>query len=195
MNYIRLILFLLLTVAGVQVWGFGLISPEIYSYDADRHTVISEILESEPQLLHYDSGHKHSGYAGILGTSSSGEKRQARFLFASLGNFIVTKGPDFYCGAKSGSSPDLTPRPNEFKVDKATGTVKPTHGISVFDNPSSVSSKGLVPHKVDQSTIPDTLQIIQRGKDPRHFEITPKPGANLTPQQFIDACSKIGCSN
>ncbi|TQV84842.1 hypothetical protein FKG94_04700 [Exilibacterium tricleocarpae] len=107
----------------------------------------------------------------------------------------ATKGPDFYRGAKPGAAPDFTPRPNEFKVDKVTGTVKPTHGVSVFDNPSSVSSKGFVPHKVDQSSVPDTLQIIQRGKVPRHFEITPKPGANLTPQQFIDACSKISCSN
>ena len=107
----------------------------------------------------------------------------------------VAKGTDFYRGAKPGDAPDLTPRPNDFKVDGATGTVKPTHGVSIFDNPSSVSSKGFVPHKIDQSTIPDSLQIIQRGKDSAHFEITPKPGANLTPQQFFDACSSIKCSN
>ena len=107
----------------------------------------------------------------------------------------VTKAGDFYRGAKPGEAPSFTPKPNEFKVDKATGTVKPTHGVSVFDNAESVSSKGFVPHKIDQSTIPDSLQIIQRGKDPRHFEITPKPGANLTPEQFSKACSQIGCTN
>jgi len=107
----------------------------------------------------------------------------------------VTKEADFFRGAKPGNTPDFTPRPNDFKVDNVTGTVKPTHGVSVFDNPNSISSNGFVPYKVDQSTIPDTLQIIQRGKDPAHFEITPKLGANLTPQQFNDACSKIGCSN
>ena len=107
----------------------------------------------------------------------------------------AAKGPDFYRGAKPGNTPNLTPRSSDFKVDSATGTVKPTHGVSVFDNPNSVSSKGFVPHKVDQSTIPDSLQTIQRGKDPAHFEITPKPGANLTPEQFIDACSGIKCSN
>ena len=73
--------------------------------------------------------------------------------------------------------------------------MKPTHGVSVFDNAESVSSKGFVPHKIDQSTIPDSLQIIQRGKDLSHFEITPKPGANLTPEQFSNACSQIGCTN
>lgn len=107
----------------------------------------------------------------------------------------VTKGPEFYRGAKPGSTPDFTPRPNEFKVDATTGTVKPTHGVSVFDNPGSVSSKGFVPHKIDQGSVPDSLQIIQRGKDPSHFEITPKPGANLTPKQFSNACSQIKCGN
>ena len=89
----------------------------------------------------------------------------------------------------------ITPRPNEFKVDGATGNVKPTHGVSVFDNPTSVSSKGFTPHRVDQSTVPENLQIIQRGRDPAHFDITPKPDANLTPEQFIDACSGIKYTN
>lgn len=128
--------------------------------------------------------------------SSGLDKAVAVFdLISPISTKDVTKGQDFYRGAKPGSKPDFTPRPNDFKVDAATGTVKPTHGVSVFDNPNSVSSNGFVPHKVDQSTVPDTLQIIQRGKDPSHFETTPKPGANLTPQQFIDACSTIGCSN
>jgi hypothetical protein len=68
-----------------------------------------------------------------------------------------------------------------------------TRGVSVFDNPTSVSSKGFVPYKVDRSSIPDSLRIIQRGSDLHHFEITPKPGANLTQQQYIDACSSIVC--
>ena len=79
-------------------------------------------------------------------------------------------------------------------VSPKTGFVKDTHGVSVFDNPQSVSSKGFVPHKVDQSSIPDSLRIIQRGGDPHHFEIVPRPGANLTQQQFTNACSGIGCA-
>jgi RHS repeat-associated protein len=104
-------------------------------------------------------------------------------------------GREFYRGAKPGTAPSLVPAPNEFHVDKTTGFVQPTHGVSVFDNPSSVRAKGFVPYRVDQSSIPDSLRIIQRGNDPRHFEVVPAPGANLTPQQYINACSGIICTN
>lgn len=70
---------------------------------------------------------------------------------------------------------------------------KTAHGVSVFDNAESVASNGFTPHKVDQSTVPDSLQIIQRGGDKSHFEITPKPGANLTPDQFKEALECIKC--
>jgi RHS repeat-associated protein len=99
----------------------------------------------------------------------------------------------FFRGVKEGEAPSFVPRPKDFKVDPKTGFVKDTHGVSVFDNPASVSSKGYVPHRVDQSSVPDSLRFIQRGSDPRHFEIVPMPGANLTPQQFINACSSIVC--
>lgn len=105
----------------------------------------------------------------------------------------VNKGGDFFRGAKGADAPSFTPRPNEFKVDAATGTVKPTHGVSVFDNAESVASKGFTPHRVDQLTVPDSLQIIQRGQDKSHFEITPRPGANLTPDQFKEALECIQC--
>ncbi len=106
----------------------------------------------------------------------------------------IDSGPAFYRGAKPGHAPDFTPRLNEYRIGHNSGFVKPTHGVSVFDNPSSVASKGFVPHRVDQSSIPDSLQVIQRGADPSHFEITPKPGVDLTPEQFIRACQSILCS-
>ena len=65
---------------------------------------------------------------------------------------------------------------------------------AVFDHPSSVSSKGYVLHRLDQGAILDSLRIIQRGSDLRHFEIVPVPGANLTPQQFINECRSIVCA-
>ena len=102
------------------------------------------------------------------------------------------KGSDFFRGARGDAAPDFTPKPNEFKVD-ADGFVKPTHGVSVFDNAESVTSKGFTPHKIDQSTVPDTLQIIQRGNDKSHFEITPAPDAKLTPKEFAAECNKIQC--
>ncbi|MDI1257915.1 RHS repeat-associated core domain-containing protein [Aquabacterium sp.] len=115
-------------------------------------------------------------------------------FIGATGNIAkMSKGADFYRGAKSGELPSFVPRPNDFKVDSRTGFVKDSHGVSVFDNAASVSSKGFVPHRVDQSSVPDSLRIIQRGADPHHFEISPMPGANLTPQQFINACSSIVC--
>jgi hypothetical protein len=76
-------------------------------------------------------------------------------------------------------------------VDSVTGTVRPTHGLSVFNNPTSVSSKGFVPHEVDLSTVPKELQIVQRGKDPKHFEIMPREGTALTPSQYADLLGQI----
>ncbi|WP_282095867.1 hypothetical protein [Epibacterium ulvae] len=110
---------------------------------------------------------------------------------------VIEYGQQFYRGARPGQVPDFTPRPNEYneyKVDPQTGFVKPTHGVSVFDNPESVASKGFDPHRIDRSTVPDSLDIIQRGRDPSHFEIVPKPGSNLTPDQFIRACQSISCT-
>jgi len=69
---------------------------------------------------------------------------------------------EIYRGSKKGEKPDFTPKPNEYKTDKKTGFAKDTHGVSVFDNPTSVSAKGFEPHKVDLDTVPESLQIKQR---------------------------------
>ena len=103
---------------------------------------------------------------------------------AGFGARATESGPSFYRGAKPGDAPSFEPRPNDFKVDPATGAVKPTHGVSVFDNPGSVTSKGFVPHEVDLSSVPPELRIVQRGADPAHFEIMPQVGADLTPEQY-----------
>ncbi|WP_260432614.1 RHS repeat domain-containing protein, partial [Burkholderia sp. Bp9140] len=77
----------------------------------------------------------------------------------------------YYRGAKAGSKPSFEPRPGEYKV--RDGNVQPTHGVSVFDNPESCSCRGFVPHEVDPESVSEDLKIIQRGKDPAHFEIIP----------------------
>lgn len=100
---------------------------------------------------------------------------------------------EFYRGAKPGEAPSFVPRTNEYKVDRTTGRVKDGYGVSVFDNVNSVTSRGFEAYRVDQSSIPDSLRIIQRGNDIHHFEIVPRPGVDLTPRQFIDACSGILC--
>ncbi|WP_217208954.1 polymorphic toxin-type HINT domain-containing protein [Streptomyces sp. AC550_RSS872] len=94
-------------------------------------------------------------------------------------------------GARGDDAPSFVPSPRDYKVDRETGFVRETHGVSVFDNPGSVTSNGFVPHMIDQSSLPDTLRIIQRGRDPRHFEIVPAPGADLTPERYAEELAKI----
>ena len=98
----------------------------------------------------------------------------------------------FYRGAKAGNSPAFSPRPSDYKVD-TSGFVKPTHGVSVFDNPDSVSSKGFEPHEIKPETVPDSLQIKQRGQDSKHYEIMPKEEGTLTESQYKDELGKIEC--
>lgn len=104
-------------------------------------------------------------------------------------------GPSFFRGSRAGEPPSFVPRPNEFKIDPETGFVRDTHGVSVFDNPGSVSSKGFTPHEINAATVPDELRIIQRGQDPRHSEIVPQPGANLTPASSAHACQESSASS
>lgn len=99
----------------------------------------------------------------------------------------------FYRGSKAGEIPSFEPRVGEYKINKETGLVQPTHGVSVFNNPDSVSGKGYVPHEVDVSTVPDTLKIEQRGKDSNHYEIMPKEA--MPESDYKEALSEIKCSN
>jgi RHS repeat-associated protein len=96
----------------------------------------------------------------------------------------------FYRGALPGQQPSFLPSPDEFRVDKSTGTVLPGRGVSVFDNPTSVPRR-YDPYEVDQSTIPSELEIHQRGSNPSHYEISPKPGTTLTPDRYIDLLCQI----
>jgi len=84
-------------------------------------------------------------------------------------------------------------KPGEFRIDSETGFVKSTHGVSVFDNPESLSSRGFDPYEIDAGSVPDELTFIQRGKDPAHYEIVPRPGANLTPEQYVCALAMLRC--
>jgi hypothetical protein len=96
-------------------------------------------------------------------------------------------GLAFFRGAKPGEAPTFKHKPNEVKIKD--GKVQPTHGVSVFDNAQSVESKGFDAHEIDEATIPSTLQVKQRGKDPRHFEIMPKDP--MTEEQFAEDLGKI----
>ena len=66
---------------------------------------------------------------------------------------------------------DFTVKSNEVKLNPKTGNVKTTHGVSLDVNPGTVSKFGGA-YKIE--SLPEDLQIIQRGVRPEHFEIVPK---------------------
>jgi len=77
----------------------------------------------------------------------------------------------------------------DYKINKETGNVETTHGVSVFNNPGSVKIKGFTPHEIDKSTFSDKLEIKQRGSDPAHFEIVPKK--TMPPAEYKAELAKI----
>jgi hypothetical protein len=84
---------------------------------------------------------------------------------------------------------DFTVKPNEVKIDKVTGLVKPTHGVSLDVNPATLEKWG--PQQIQ--SIPSELKIIQRGKRLEHFEIVPKEPMTL--ERFQELLNKIKLYN
>lgn len=179
----------LFATAVLVVGGTTAADAPTYAYDAPiiARTHVHEInaADARSALLSVAKEESAGPLAEARGTSTT---------FLSRNN-ATESGPSFYRGAKPGEAPSLEPRPNDFKVDAATGTVKPTHGVSVFDNPGSVTSKGFVPHEVDFASVPPELQIIQRGADAAHYEIVPQVGANLTPEQYKGLMCQMVCKS
>jgi hypothetical protein len=80
-------------------------------------------------------------------------------------------------------------RPNvDIKVDKKTGLVIPEKsGLSVHvDQQKLLGRFGSAPRV---KSIPDELQIIQQGKDPGHYGITPKQP--MTPERFQELLNQV----
>jgi hypothetical protein len=73
-------------------------------------------------------------------------------------------GQVFYRGG-----PSLSPRPSELKMDG--NLVLPRRGPSLNVDPAKVERFGGA-YRVDQ--VADELQVVQRGRDPGHFEIIPR---------------------
>ncbi|MGO4568197.1 beta strand repeat-containing protein [Rhizobium sp. 2YAF20] len=82
----------------------------------------------------------------------------------------------------------LTVRNIDVKVDKATGLVQPGRGVSVNTDPAGLEKFGGA-HKIELSSIPDELELIQRGNSATHFEIAPK--APMTMENFQALLNQI----
>ncbi len=88
---------------------------------------------------------------------------------------------NYYRGGTS-----LKPRPFEVKIDPPTGLLQPTHGISVFSRPEPLERFG---GAFRVTCVPEELKIIQRGRDPSHFEIV--PARPMTLAEYEAALSTI----
>jgi hypothetical protein len=80
--------------------------------------------------------------------------------------------------------PSLGFKPHELKIDRRTGLVSPTHGVSVDADADRVAAFGgayLV------RSIPNGLTIIQRGRRRTHYEIVAtQPVTPARYQQLLD---------
>jgi hypothetical protein len=81
-------------------------------------------------------------------------------------SYTMAKELHVYRGGNS-----FTLKSTDVKIDKSTGLVKSTHGVSLDVDPTTVGKFGGA-YKI--TSIPDELQIIQRGGRAEHFEIVPK---------------------
>ncbi len=95
------------------------------------------------------------------------------------GEIIDPEKIDVYRGGS-----DFTVKPGDTKV--VNGLVQPTHGLSLETDPAVLARFGGAKKIV---SIPDDLQIIQRGKRDTHFEVVPK--IPITPDEFQELVKKI----
>jgi hypothetical protein len=87
----------------------------------------------------------------------------------------------FYRGGKS-----LKPKPGEVRIDPRTGLLQPTHGVSVYDRPDGLDRFG---GAFEVVSLPDTLKVIQRGRDPHHYEIVPAQAT--PPEEYEQALDQV----
>jgi hypothetical protein len=80
----------------------------------------------------------------------------------------------------------MRPRSGEVRTDPATGLLRTTHGISVYDRPDGLDRFGGT-YRLD--AIPSSLRVVQRGKDPHHYEVV--PAFPMTAAEYEDALAKI----
>jgi hypothetical protein len=82
--------------------------------------------------------------------------------------------------------PSLVFQPHEVKIDKGTGLLKTTYGVSVDADATRVVHFGGAYHVV---ALPDELTIIQRGRRAQHYEIV--PAVPITPERYQELLNQV----
>jgi hypothetical protein len=81
---------------------------------------------------------------------------------------------------------DLTAKPGECRIDKSTGLLKSSHGVSLNTDPAKLARFG---GASQIRSLPKGLKIIQRGADPSHFEVV--PARPMTPSEYQNLLHRI----
>ena len=163
--------------------------------------VIAAIYIADKVYGAYDAAQTAKGIADgsidpVDAAVSQGASQLGGVLAGPIGRQVGKKGGKLFRGAEPGKPADFTPKePAELRVGD-DGFVKSAQdggrGVSVDSDPNALPGR-LEAREIDTSTIPDSLQVTQQGRRATHFEITPAPGAKLTPEEFKDALSCIKC--
>ncbi|MGE5329543.1 MAG: fibronectin type III domain-containing protein [Deltaproteobacteria bacterium] len=166
-----------LTPGAIEMGAAGVATKPIskaLSVGADKvKTTLSECAEFSLQKLQTRSGY----WKPFAEPAGKGMLKSVTVKYGDKAVSIYRGGSDF------------TLKPGEIKIDKATGMVKDTHGVSLDVNPDTVSKFGGA-YKID--SLPDGLKIIQRGSRAEHFEIVPtKP---MTVDEFQGLLNQIKTS-
>jgi RHS repeat-associated protein len=101
-------------------------------------------------------------------------------MLQDINNIMMGLTP-YYRGGSS-----LKFRPNDVKVDPNTGLVQPGRGISVNTDPSGLEKFG---GAKQIESVPPELEVIQRGKNPTHYEIAPREP--MPPARFQELLDQI----
>ncbi|MCT7961195.1 hypothetical protein NG791_10965 [Laspinema sp. D1] len=96
---------------------------------------------------------------------------------------MENEGTAFYRGGSN-----FAAKPSEVRIDAETNTVKPTHGISIHKDANIMRRFGGA-YKI--LFLPETLKLVQRGRDRGHYEIVPREPNLLTYEQYQEELNKI----
>ena len=88
---------------------------------------------------------------------------------------------EFYRGGNS-----LRPTAHDIRIDPVTRLLRTTHGVSVYDRPDNLDRFGGA-YRV--TAVPESLRIVQRGRDPHHHEIVPALPMSLA--EYENALNQI----
>jgi hypothetical protein len=82
--------------------------------------------------------------------------------------------------------PSLAARPIDVIINRGTGLVSPTRGVSVFDRADGLDRFG---GAYEAGPIPQSLKIVKTGRDPHHYEIA--PAYEMTFDEYAAELAKI----